>query len=140
MEATSPVKCIEGGVLVDLCMQRSGKRGSGCDAPKSADRAAKLSKEFSKSSEGLPTPRTSPPRPPTPPTAQVRRYSWRNSTNKEVCMHIRTLKPFKSRMEKEELKFKSQESTNCRNHSDVIVSGVIIASPDSDVTIRERER
>ena len=35
--ATSPVKCIEGGVLVDLCMQRSGKRGSGCDAPKSAD-------------------------------------------------------------------------------------------------------
>ena len=54
-------------------------------------------------------------------------------------MHMRTLKPFKSKMEKEELKFKSQESTNCRNHSDVIVSGVIIASPDSDVTIRERE-
>ena len=38
VEATSPVKCIEGGVLVDLCMQRSGKRGSGCDATKSADR------------------------------------------------------------------------------------------------------
>ena len=37
VEATSPVNCIEGGVLVDLCMQRSGKRGSGCDAPKSAD-------------------------------------------------------------------------------------------------------
>ena len=27
VEATSPVKCIEGSVLVDLCMQRSGKRG-----------------------------------------------------------------------------------------------------------------
>ena len=27
VEATSPVNCIEGGVLVDLCMQRSGKRG-----------------------------------------------------------------------------------------------------------------
>ena len=37
VEATSPVKCIEGVVLVDLCMQRSGKRGSGCDVPKSAD-------------------------------------------------------------------------------------------------------
>ena len=38
VEATSPVKCIEGGVLVDLCMQRSGKRGSGCDAPNKADK------------------------------------------------------------------------------------------------------
>ena len=38
VEATRPVKCIEGGVLVDLCMQRSGKRGSGCDAPNEADR------------------------------------------------------------------------------------------------------
>ena len=37
VEATSPVKSIEGSVLVDLCMQRSGKRGSGCDVPKSAD-------------------------------------------------------------------------------------------------------
>ena len=36
VEATSPVKCIEGGVLVDLCMQRSGKRGSGCDVPNKA--------------------------------------------------------------------------------------------------------
>ena len=39
-------------------------------------------------------------------------------------------------MEKEELKLKSQESTNCRNHSDVMVSG-IIAEPDNDVTIRD---
>ena len=38
VEATSPVKCIEEGVLVDLSMQRSGKRGSGCDALNSADR------------------------------------------------------------------------------------------------------
>ena len=62
VEATSPVKCIEGGVLVDLCMQRSGKRGSGCNAPneadrfpKSADQVPKLYKEFAKSSVGLPT-------------------------------------------------------------------------------------
>ena len=35
VEATSPVKCIEAGVLVDLCMQRSGKR-----TPNEADRRA----------------------------------------------------------------------------------------------------
>ena len=29
VEATGPVKRIEGSVLVDLCMQRSGRRGSG---------------------------------------------------------------------------------------------------------------
>ena len=51
-------------------------------------------------------------------------------------MHIRTLKPFKSRMEKEELKFKHPGSTNCRNHSDVMVSGVI-AEPNNDVTVRD---
>ena len=36
------------------------------------------------------------------------------------------------------MKFKSQEETNCQNCSDVIVSSVTIASPNSDVTIRER--
>ena len=46
LEATSPVKCTEGGVLVDLCMQRSGKRRSGCDAPKSAIGSPKCPKEF----------------------------------------------------------------------------------------------
>ena len=49
------------------------------------------------------------------------------------------LKPLKTRKEREELKFKHPGSTNCRNHSDVIVSGVIVASPDSDVTIRDLE-
>ena len=77
-----------------------------------------------------------PPRPPTPPTAQIRQYSWREYVSKEVCMHICTLKPFKSRMEKEELKFKHPGSTNCRNHSDVMVSGVI-AEPNNDVTARD---
>ena len=53
-------------------------------------------------------------------------------------MYICIVNPGEIRKEKEELKFKSQESTNCQRHSDVIVSGVTIASPDSDVTIRER--
>ena len=112
MEATSPVKSIEGSVLVDLCMQRSGRRGSGCDSPKSADRFPKSSDGFSKSSKGFPTPVASPPRPPTPPTAQIRQYSWRKYVHKEVCLYIRTLKPLKTRMKREEVKFKRPGSTN----------------------------
>ena len=122
--------------MVDLCMQRSGKRGSGCDAPKSADRFPRSSDGSFKASKGFPTPVTSPLRPPKPPRTEIRQYSWRNFTNKEVCMHIRTLKPFKSRMEKEELKFKHPGSKNCPYHSDVMVSGVI-AEPNNDVTIRD---
>ena len=48
VEATGPVKRIEGSVLVDLCMQRSGRRGSGCDAPKTSDGFPKSSDGFSK--------------------------------------------------------------------------------------------
>ena len=69
VEATGPDNCIEGSVLVDLCKQRSGQRGNGCDAPKA--------------SEGLPTPVASPPRPPTPPAAQVRQYSWHHYDKKK---------------------------------------------------------
>ena len=139
VEATSPVNCIEGGVLVDLGMQRSGKRGSGCDAPAEIYKFPTSADRSCKASEGFPTPVTSPLRPPKPPRTKIRQYSWRNSSKREVCMYIRILKPLEIRKEKEELKIKSQESTNCQNHSDVIVSGVTIASPDSDVTIRERE-
>ena len=73
MEATGPDKRIEGSILVDLCMQRSGRRESGCDAPNA--------------SEELPTPVASPPRTPTPPAAQVRQYSWRHYAKKEVCSY-----------------------------------------------------
>ena len=52
VEATD---CIEGSVLVDLCRQRSGQRGSGCDAPEA--------------SLELPTPLVSSPTPPTLPAA-----------------------------------------------------------------------
>ena len=87
MEATGPVKCIEGSVLVDLCMQRSGRRGSGCDAPKAADGFPKSFEGFPKASEGFPTPVASPPKTPTPPAAQVRQYSWRKYVKKEVCLY-----------------------------------------------------
>ena len=139
VEATSPVNCIEGGVLVDLCMQRSGKRGSVCDAPNEADRFPRSADGSFEASKGFPTPVTSPLRPPKPHRTEVRQYSWRDSTRKEVCMYIRKLKPLKTRKEKEELKFKSQGATNCRNHSDVMVSGVIVASPNSDVILQNVE-
>ena len=74
VEATSPVNCIEGGVLVDLCMQRSCNRGSGCNAPNEADRFPTSADGSFKSSEGLPTPETSPLRPPKPPRAKIRQY------------------------------------------------------------------
>ena len=45
VEATGPVKRIEGSVLVDLCMQRSGRRGSGCDAPNEAEELSMSSRK-----------------------------------------------------------------------------------------------
>ena len=75
VEATGPDKCIEVSVLVDLCMQRSGRRESGCDTPKV--------------SEELPTPMASSPRPPTLPAAQVRQSSWRHHAKKDVCLYDR---------------------------------------------------
>ena len=113
VEATGPDKRIEGSVLVDLCMQRSGRRESGCDAPKA--------------SEGFPTPVASPLRTPTPPAAQVRQYSWRQYAKKEVCLYIRTLKPLKTKKEEGDLKFKRPGSMNCQNRSDVIVNKPAVA-------------
>ena len=51
-------------------------------------------------------------------------------------MYILMLKPLETRKVKEELKFKHPGSTNCRNHSDVMVSG-IIAEPNNYVTTRD---
>ena len=100
-------------------------RNSNCDAPNEADRFPRSADGSFKASKGFTTPVTPPLRPPKPPRTEIRQYSWRNFTNKEVCMHIRALIPFKSKMEKEELKFKSQESTNCRNHSEVTIRDIV---------------
>ena len=70
VEAAGPDSCIEGSVLVDLCSQRSGQRGSGCDAPNEA--------------EELPMPMASSPRPSTLPAAQVRQYSWHHCAKNDV--------------------------------------------------------
>ena len=148
VEATSPVNCIEGGVLVDLCMKRSRVRGSGCDAPAEIYEFPTSADRSCKAAEGFPTPVTSPLLPPKPPRTKIKQYAWRNSAKKEVCMYIRILKPLEIRKEKEELTFKSQELTNFSIHQeaqprhldatkhDVMDSGVIIASPNGDVTTR----
>ena len=73
VEATGPDNCIEGSVLVDSCRQRSGRRGSGCDAPRM--------------SEELPMPMASSPRPPTLPAVQVRQYSWCHDARKDICLY-----------------------------------------------------
>ena len=66
-------------------------------------------------------------------------------------MYIHILKPLEIRKEKEELTFKSQESTNCPNHQeaesrhpgsttyDGIKCDVIVASSNSDDTLRDVE-
>ena len=60
VEATGQDGCIEGSVLVDLCAQRSGQRGSGCDA--------------TPASEELPLPEETPLPLPTLPAAIVRKF------------------------------------------------------------------
>ena len=83
-----------------------------CDAPKSADRFPRSADGSFEASEGFPTPLTSPLRPPKPPRTEVRQYSWRNFTRKEVCFYIRTLEPSKTGEEEAEVKSRHLESTN----------------------------
>ena len=122
VEATSPVKCIEGCVLVDLCMQRSGKRGSGCDAPNEADKFPRSADGSFEASKGFPTPVTSPLRPPKPPRTEIRQYFWRNSTRKEVCMHIRILKPLETKKEEESHRKDGEVTAPHPNHEKTMTS------------------
>ena len=98
VKETSPVKCIEGGVLVDLCMQRSDKRGSGCDVPNKGEKLPRSADGSLGASKGFPTPLTSSLMPPKPPRTKVREYAWRRN---EICMLIRLLKPSEIKKEKE---------------------------------------
>ena len=73
MEALDPDNCIEGNALVDLCRQRSGWRGSGCDVPRS--------------SEELPEPSSSPPTSTHRPAVQVNQFSWRCNAKTDKRFH-----------------------------------------------------
>ena len=87
---------MEEGVLVDLCEQRSGERGSGCYAPKEIYKSNKLANVVYNSSESLSTPVTS-LMPPKPARTGRKLYSWRNSGKREVCMYVRILDPLEFR-------------------------------------------
>ena len=73
MEALDPDSCIEGNDLVDLCRQRSGWRGSGCDVPRT--------------SEELPEPLSSPPTSNHRPAVQVNQFSWRCNAKTDKLFH-----------------------------------------------------
>ena len=98
VKETSPVKCIEGGVLVDLCIKRSGKRGSGCDVLNKDEKLPRSADGSLGASKGFPTPLTSSLMPPKPPRTKVREYAWHRN---EICMLIRLLKPSETKKKKE---------------------------------------
>ena len=128
MEATRPVNCIEGGVLVDLCKQRSGERGSGCNGPEEIFKSPTLADISWRSSGGSSIPVTSPLMPPKPAREGRKRYFWQNPSKKDICMHIRIFDPLECRKEKKEMTFKSQGSINCPHKTNFVV-----ASSNSDV-------
>ena len=98
VEALDLDKCIEGGVLVDLCMQRSDRRGSGCDVPNMGKKLPRSADVSSRASKGFPTPLTSSLMHPKLLRTEVREDTWRK---KEICMSIRLLKPSGSKKKKE---------------------------------------
>ena len=79
-------------------MQRSGKRGSGCDVPNKDEKLPRSADGSFGASKGFPTPLTSSLMPPKPPRTKVREYAWRRN---EICMLIRLLKPSEIKIEKE---------------------------------------
>ena len=129
MEATRPVNCIKGGVLVDLCKQRSGERGSGCNGPEEIFKSPTLADISWRSSGGSSIPVTSPLMPPKPAREGRKRYFWQNPSKKDICMHIRIFDPLECRKEKKEMTFKSQGSIKCPHKTNNVV-----ASSNSDVT------
>ena len=129
MEATRPVNCIEGGVLVDLCKQRSGERGSGCYGPEEIFKSPTLADISWRSSGSSSIPVTSSLMPPKPARTGRKQYSWQNPPKKDICMHIRIINPWECGKEKKEMTFKNQGSINCPHKTNDEV-----ASSNNDAT------
>ena len=129
VEATRPVNCIEGGVLVDLCKQRSDERGSGCNGPEEIFKSPTLADISWRSSGGSSIPVPSPLMPPKPAREGRKRYFWQNPPKKDICMHICIINPWECRKEKKEMTFKSQGSIDCPHKMNFEV-----ASSNNDVT------
>ena len=73
VEGLDPDKCIEGKVLVDLCRQRSERRGNDCD----------VSQTF----EDLPEPSASSSKMVHRPAVQVNRFSWFNNAKTDKHLY-----------------------------------------------------
>ena len=140
-EATSPVNRMEEGVSVDLCEQRSGERGSGCNVPEEIYKSHTLANVLYDSSEGFSTPVTSPLMPPKPARTERKHYSWRNSSKREICMYIRVLDPLELRNNsRKESMYENKRSMNYRKAEYLFPDGKgMVTSLISDVTIREQD-
>ena len=140
-EATRPVNRMEEGVSVDLCEQRSGERGSGCNAPEEIYKSHTLANVFYNSSECFSTPVTSPLMPPKPARTERKHYSWQNSSKREICMCIRILDPLELRSNsRKESMNEDKRSMNYREAEYLFPDGEgMITSWISDVTIGEQD-
>ena len=137
-EATRPVNRMEEGVSVDLCEQRSGERGSGCNSPEEIYKSHTLANVFYNSSEGFSTPVTSPLMPPKPARTERKHYSWRNSGKREVCMCIRILDPLELRNNNKKESM-DERSMNYREAEYLFPEGKgMVTSWIHDVTIGEQ--
>ena len=74
VDAAGPDRHIEGSILVDFCVQRSGERGNGCDAPREGAELP-LAMETSSSTSK-------------PPTAKVRQNSCHYSIKNDIIIII----------------------------------------------------
>ena len=143
-EPTPPKRLVnrmEEGVSVDLCEQRSGERGSGCNAHEEIYKSHSLANVFYNSSEGFSTPVTSPLMPPKPARTERKHYSWRNSSKREICMCIRILDPLELRNNnRKESMDENKRSMNYRETEYLFPDGKgMVTSWISDVTIGEQD-
>ena len=139
MEATRPVNRMEEGVSINLCEQRSGERGSGCNAPQEIYKSHTLANVFYKSSEGFSTPVTSPLMPPKPARIGRKHYSWRNSSKREICMYIRVLDPLELRNNsRKESMYENKRSMNSREAEYLFLDGegMVMSSNSNTSTLR----
>ena len=132
---------MEEGVSVDLCEQRSGERGSGCNAPGEIYKSHTLANVFYNSSEGFSTSVTSPLMPPKPARTERKHYSWRNSIKREICMCIRILDPLELRNNsRKESMDENKRSMNYREAEYLFPDGKgMVTSWISDVTVGEQD-
>ena len=138
-EATGPVNRMEEGVSVDLCEQRSGERGSGCNAPEEIYKSPTLANVLYKSSMGLSTPVTSPLMPPKPARTERKHYSGQNSSKREICMIIRVLDPLELRNDsRKESMYENKRSMNYREAEYLFPDGegMVTSSVSNTSTLR----